>query len=1151
MRVFSAALLATAIGVAAMVVGWSTLFFSAGAQEVSADANVRISAQRLDDGRVQFGLRALDGSGEYADPVEPRVNSFNPASTRTGRWLSSSALILEVDESGRGRLVPSEQFEAAPPTETTLVSGIEEWAGDMRYSAFHDADGDLVTTVSVYSAATGAPDGELRTTITCQDGESSVTLGGLSSEIGRGARAQQINVSWSVDSGASASERRAAWPVEGGTELITLTESQLAEALLGGGSALALSIGTTPALMTTIDLAALSALPVYNNLVHCAGDASAQSGHTELRIRAQLRDDERIEFAVQQRTDGGWSENILPRLRVMRAFGAATNWLSSTPVTVAVPVAPSHTINSPDPAERPVQEAINPILRSGWRTASLEYAAELDDSGKLNSVVTAHGEQGLKLQLGCFGGVPRVQLLGAAADSTGAITLAFDDAQSAANWNVSASDDSAILRPTDTARMIERLRRASSLAVTAGTSSATFALGGMFETPIQANIDQCGNYIDPIWRPVTEAQNGRTEAGATYWLTYPEWNDGQRATRVSVGARGEAAGPDEQPIGMSIFCQPTRTIQLGNLPSADGEYTVRSRVDDGEWIEEAWRIRTTDRGWTYANFQTDYERLRSGTTVEYEIPLSPVVWASFNLTDLFGTPVQANIDHCGEDLWPQTATYVPIVNVEGRASAAIGYSARRTADGAVRTSVENIITASDAPEGSVTLRVACNGDDLYFVIGNTRTIEGHETDLILSVDDRAAEASSWEIGFSADSDLSSLFLWTNDAARLMAQMRGAASVTVEIPASGLDSLVFYLSGMFDTPVQENLDECGFYKPGETREPPPALNTSGSTQGINGESTQVSWSRSQSSGSLLDTWLHEDRLAQGDLALALNVSCSGAGLRLYLRGAALNSLNGEQATVQWSLDGGPTQREAWTLTELLSRKYLSPVDAAPVIAAWREASVLDLEVLAVPAALDLDVLTASPIVQRFDLGTIFSAPVIDTFDQCLAMPLPEWTPPVTNVQFTEQDNISYEADSALGSSWTHTRLQLRIPSDAGPEWAGFSSFLEIACRTDGLGVAIRGIGLASPAFITGDSVEVTWRVGSGPPQRGTWDVYPFAGDRYSISPGDDAAFYAAIQSADSLSVSVASDPVFTQTYDFADNGFWSTPVQPNLEACGGS
>ena len=118
--------------------------------------------------------------------------------------------------------------------------------------------------------------------------------------------------------------------------------------------------------------------------------------------------------------------------------------------------------------------------------------------------------------------------------------------------------------------------------------------------------------------------------------------------------------------------------------------------------------------------------------MEYEIPLSPVVRASFNLTALFGTPVQANIDHCGQDLWPQTATYVPIVNVQGQASAAVRYSVRRAADGAVFTSVTSRITASDAPEGSVTLEVACNTDDLYFSVGNMRTIEGNETDLSLS-----------------------------------------------------------------------------------------------------------------------------------------------------------------------------------------------------------------------------------------------------------------------------------------------------------------------------------------------------------------------------------------------------------------------------------
>ncbi len=1133
---------AISIAVAAMVVGWSTLFFNAGAQEVSAEANVRISAQRLDNGRVQFGLRAPDNSGVYADPVQPRVNYFNPTSVRTGRWLSSSSLTLEVDESGRGRLVPSEQFEPAPPSETTLVSGFEDWSGDIRYSAFHDADGDLVTTVSVYSAATGAPDGELRTTIVCQDGETSVTLGGLSSEIGADARAQQIDVSWSVDGGASASERRAAWPVEGGTELITLTESQLAEALLGGGSALTLSVETIPALTTTIDLAALSALSVYDNLVHCAADASAlaQSGHTEFRIRARVRDDERIEFALQQRGDDGWSENILPRLRVISAFGAATDWLSSSPVSALVAVTPSHTITSPDPAERPIQAAINPILRSGYQTASLSYAAETDEAAKLNSVITARSEQGLELQLGCFGGVSRVQLVGAPADSTGAITLAFDDAQMTANWNVSASDDSAILRPADTARMMERLRSASSLAVTAGTSAATFALAGIFETPIQPNIDQCGNYTDPAWRPVTESQRDTTEAGATYSIEYPEWNDEQRRSSVVLRQSGEATGADGNAINFTIDCrQGRRGFQLLDLPSAVGEHTVRSRVDDGEWIDEAWRINTTDSGFTFVNFQTDFERLRSGATVEYEIPLSPVVRASFNLTALFGTPVQPNIDNCGEELWPQTATYVPIVNVQGRASAGIGYSTRLTADGAVSTSVESIVTASDAPDGDVAFEVGCDTAGLYFEVGNTRTIEGRETELILSIDDRPAEMSSWSVAQFTDSDRSLLSLRGNEAARLMAQMRGAASMTVEIPASGLEPLVFDLRDMFDTPVQGNIDECGFYKPGETREPPPALNTSGNTQGINDRSNQVGWSRFEGSGSIPETTLSASHVAQLNVDLTLFIWCGGAGLRLFVVGSAFDSLSGEQATVQWSLDGGPTQRETWTLTEQPPFKYLSPVDATPVIAVWREASLLNLEVLG-----------ANPIVQRFDLGTMFNAPIIDTFDQCLAMPPPAWTPPVTDVQITTQDNISYEADSAFGASWVYTRILLTIPSGAGAESADYSSFIEIACRTDGLGVAIYGIGRASPAFIAGDSVEVTWRVGSGPPQRDTWNVWPFANSWHSISPGDDAAFYTAIQGADSLSVSVASDPVFTQTYDFAGDGFWSTPVQPNLDACGG-
>ncbi|MCY4618380.1 MAG: hypothetical protein OXD50_07495 [Chloroflexi bacterium] len=1144
-RIISVTALAGAIVVAALTLGWNIPSFSAGAQEVSADANVRISAQRLDTGRVQFGLRALDGSGQYTAPVEPRVNAFNPASVRAGRWLRSSTLILEVDESGRGRLVPSEQFEATPRTETTLVSGIEDWAGDIRYSAFHDADEDLVTSVSVYSAATGAPDGELRTTITCQDGETSVTLGGLASDISSTATARQINVRWSVDGGASSSERRAAWPVESGTDLIALADSRLAQSLLGAGSALTLSIDTTPALTTTIDLAALSALPVYDNLVHCGGDASTsdQSGHTELRIRAQLRDDDRIEFAVQQRTEDGWSENILPRVRYMPAFGEATNWLSSTPVTVPVQVAPSQRITLPAQAERTVQDAINPILRSGYRTASLSYSAEIDQSAKLNSVITAQSDQGLALQVGCFADVSRIQLLGASAASTGAITLAFDGAQSAANWNVIPNDDSASLRPTDTVRMIERVRRADSLVVTAGSSTATFALAGMFETPIQPNLDQCGNYIDPSWRPITEAQLGVTDAGATYSVRYPEWLGGQRRSEVRLDQTGEATGDDGRSIELTIDCREGRLgFQILHLPSAMGDYTVRSRVDDGEWLDEAWTLQTTDSDWSFANFQTDLDRLRGGATLEYEFPLRPIVRASFDLTALFGTPVQPNIDNCGRALWPPNATYVPIANVQGNASAAVSYSAMKFADGSVYSSVTNTVTSTDAPEGFVNLEISCyEASGLRFSIGNLSDIDSDELDVILSIDDRPAETSSWAVGLFPDSDLRYLNVWRSDATRLLAGLRAASTMTVTIPASGLAPLVFDLSGMFDTPVQENLDECGYYKPGETREPPPTLSTSGETQGLNDRSSQVGWSRSRGPGSTPSSLLYVSHVTQDNVVdITLYAWCSGAGLRLYLIGSLLDSLSGEETIAQWSLDGGTTQHETWNLTELGSFRYLSPIDATPVVAAWREASLLDLEVVGAPS-----------IVVGLDLGTMFDAPVIDAFDKCVAMPLPDWTPPVTDVQLTQQGDVSYEANTILGSTWEHTRILLTVPNETGGESAGYSSLIEVACRTDGLGVAIYGIGRATPAFIADDTVQVTWRVGDGPPQTGTWNVWPFGSSWYAVSPTDDAAFYTAIKGADSLSVNVESEPVFTQTYDFAGNDFWSTPVQPNLDACGGS
>ena len=387
-------------------------------------------------------------------------------------------------------------------------------------------------------------------------------IGGLPTALGQDRPgSSEFDVSWRIDGAAGASESRAAWPIEGGHELIALGHSVLSSALLGSGSRLALTLGTDPTLSTVIDLTALSALPVYENLVHCmavGGAGTHRLGHTELRIRAQLRDDDRIEFAVQQRIDGGWSDNILPRARTMPAFGEATNWLSSTPISVSVDVSPAITVNAPEPVERPVTPAIDPVLRSGWYTASIRYAAQTDEAANLNSVVTVHGGNGLQLQLGCFGAVRRVQLAGAPGGTTGELTLGLDDAQSMANWNVAQWDGATVLRPADAERMIERMRGASTLSLSlAGQDSdvASFDLAGMFDTPIQANIDQCGNYTEPTWRPLTEVQQGQTDAGASYVIDYPDFLDGGRRSHVSVAASGEPSGADGRHARLTMYCQ--------------------------------------------------------------------------------------------------------------------------------------------------------------------------------------------------------------------------------------------------------------------------------------------------------------------------------------------------------------------------------------------------------------------------------------------------------------------------------------------------------------------------------------------------------------------------------------------------------------------
>ena len=61
------------------------------------DAEVRIVARKLTNGRVEFGLQQRQADRSWGDRLLPRARFF-PPTTAAGRWLGSSALELSVGE---------------------------------------------------------------------------------------------------------------------------------------------------------------------------------------------------------------------------------------------------------------------------------------------------------------------------------------------------------------------------------------------------------------------------------------------------------------------------------------------------------------------------------------------------------------------------------------------------------------------------------------------------------------------------------------------------------------------------------------------------------------------------------------------------------------------------------------------------------------------------------------------------------------------------------------------------------------------------------------------------------------------------------------------------------------------------------------------
>ena len=79
----------------------------------SSEVEVRVAAQRLDDGRTEFALQERQADGAWGERRLPRSRFF-PASATVDRWLASSALsVAGVEVRIATRLIADGRMEFA------------------------------------------------------------------------------------------------------------------------------------------------------------------------------------------------------------------------------------------------------------------------------------------------------------------------------------------------------------------------------------------------------------------------------------------------------------------------------------------------------------------------------------------------------------------------------------------------------------------------------------------------------------------------------------------------------------------------------------------------------------------------------------------------------------------------------------------------------------------------------------------------------------------------------------------------------------------------------------------------------------------------------------------------------------------------------
>ena len=243
-----------------------------------------------------------------------------------------------------------------------------------------------------------------------------------------------------------------------------------------------------------------------------AGYATAHvlSGDAEVRISARRLDDGRTEFALQQRTDGEWAERILPSSRYFPARPGSDRWLNSSPLMIET----TEEVNRTPGRDSFRNGEVTTIIEVDIPYGSSETALNSYVSVKSNSAQGEEGD-GIVLVVGCHGGLgtgivwfvsdlpPLVNgdyptQFSYLPNPAGVPEVTLETWVGDTNHWDHLFDGEYYAYPLSGVRIYHLLKDAEEFTVTLQgsqeTIDVTFSLDGVFDTPIQPNLDYCGQY---------------------------------------------------------------------------------------------------------------------------------------------------------------------------------------------------------------------------------------------------------------------------------------------------------------------------------------------------------------------------------------------------------------------------------------------------------------------------------------------------------------------------------------------------------------------------------------------------------------------------------------------------------------------------------